>query len=54
MLVTNHVLAGAAIGALTRRPGVALGLGVASHLAMDAMPHWGLSHRFTGADRDRR
>ena len=44
MLVTNHVLAGAAIGALSKRPAVALGLGVASHVAMDVIPHWGLAH----------
>ena len=44
MLVTNHVLAGAAIGALTKRPVLALGLGVASHVAMDVIPHWGLPH----------
>jgi hypothetical protein len=43
MLVTNHVLAGAAIGAvLHRRPALALAAGVASHLAMDCLPHWGL------------
>jgi hypothetical protein len=43
MLVTNHVLAGAAIGAvLHRRPAVAFAAGVASHLAMDCLPHWGL------------
>ena len=48
MLVTNHVLAGAAIGALTRRPAAALALGVASHLAMDVIPHWGLPHDRTG------
>ena len=44
MLVTNHVLAGAAIGAVVKRPLPALVLGVASHLAMDRIPHWGLSH----------
>jgi hypothetical protein len=43
MLVTNHVLAGAAIGAvLHRRPALAFAAGVASHLAMDCLPHWGL------------
>ena len=52
MLVTNHVLAGAAIGALTRRPAVALALGVASHLAMDVIPHWGLPHHLIGRARD--
>jgi hypothetical protein len=43
MLVTNHVLAGAAIGTvLHRRPALAFAVGVASHLAMDCLPHWGL------------
>ena len=43
MLVTNHVAAGAAIGAvLHRRPGLAFAVGVASHIAMDCLPHWGL------------
>jgi hypothetical protein len=43
MLVTNHVLAGAAIGAvLHRRPALAFAAGVASHVAMDCVPHWGL------------
>ena len=42
MLVTNHVLAGAVIGAATpRRPGSAFALGVLSHFALDAVPHWG-------------
>jgi hypothetical protein len=44
VLVTNHVLAGAAIGALVKRPVPALALGVVSHVAMDVIPHWGLSH----------
>ena len=41
MLVTNHVLSGAVIGAAVRRPLPAFALGVASHFALDAMPHWG-------------
>lgn len=41
MLVTNHVLSGALIGALTRNPLLAFPLGIASHLALDAAPHWG-------------
>jgi hypothetical protein len=41
MLVTNHVLSGAAIGAAVRRPVPAFALGVASHFALDAVPHWG-------------
>ncbi len=43
MLVTNHVLAGAVIGAVfRRRPVAAFAAGVASHLMMDSLPHWGL------------
>jgi hypothetical protein len=41
VLVTNHVLSGALIGAATERPAVAFTLGVASHFALDAAPHWG-------------
>lgn len=54
MLVTNHVLAGAVIGAVVRRPAVALAAGVVSHLAMDVVPHWGLAHTHTPAERERR
>ena len=43
MFVTNHVLAGALIGrALRRHPVAAFGVGVVSHFAMDACPHWGM------------
>ena len=41
MLVTNHVLSGALVGALAENPVAALPLGVASHFALDAAPHWG-------------
>ncbi|MGH3266321.1 MAG: hypothetical protein ACRDNS_30500 [Trebonia sp.] len=42
MLVTNHVLCGAAIGAVARRnPATAFALGFLSHFALDASPHWG-------------
>jgi hypothetical protein len=41
VLLTNHVLSGALIGALVRRPLPAFALGVASHFALDAVPHWG-------------
>jgi hypothetical protein len=42
MLVTNHVLSGAVIGAATpRRPASAFVLGVLSHFVLDAVPHWG-------------
>jgi hypothetical protein len=41
VLLTNHVLSGALIGAVTRRPLPAFAVGVASHFALDAVPHWG-------------
>jgi hypothetical protein len=41
VFVTNHALAGAAIGALVRRPVPAFVVGVASHLLMDMAPHFG-------------
>ncbi len=41
MLLTNHVLSGALIGALARRPAPAFAAGVASHFVLDAVPHWG-------------
>jgi hypothetical protein len=41
VLLTNHVLSGALIGGLVRRPVTAFTLGVASHFALDAVPHWG-------------
>jgi hypothetical protein len=42
VLVSNHVLAGAAIGALARkRPALAFTAGFVSHLLMDSCPHWG-------------
>ena len=41
VLLTNHVLSGALIGALARRPAAAFTIGVASHFALDAVPHWG-------------
>jgi len=41
MLLTNHVLSGAVIGAVVRRPVPAFLLGVASHFGLDAIPHWG-------------
>jgi hypothetical protein len=41
MLLTNHVLSGAVIGAAARRPVTAFALGVASHFVLDAVPHWG-------------
>ena len=42
MFVTSHVAAGAVIGrVLAGHPAGAFAVGVASHFAMDACPHWG-------------
>lgn len=40
MTATNHVVTGAAIGALVVNPWVALPLALASHFALDALPHF--------------
>ncbi|MGH3384392.1 MAG: hypothetical protein ACRDO1_07430 [Nocardioidaceae bacterium] len=42
MLITNHVLAGAALGLLVEHPGTALAAGLTSHFALDAVPHFGV------------
>lgn len=39
MLALNHILAGAAIGSQTENIPVVVGLAIASHLAMDFLPH---------------
>jgi hypothetical protein len=41
VLLTNHVLSGALVGALSRRPLPAFAAGVVSHFVVDAIPHWG-------------
>lgn len=42
MFATNHVLSGVVVGrAFERRPLAAFAVGVASHLALDMVPHWG-------------
>ena len=41
MLITNHVLSGALVGWAAPGPVSAFGLGLASHFALDTVPHWG-------------
>jgi hypothetical protein len=41
VFVTNHALAGAAIGAMVRRPLPAFAVGVLSHVLMDMTRHFG-------------
>jgi len=42
VLITNHVLAGALVGAACPGPVTAFLAGVVSHPAMDAVPHFGM------------
>lgn len=51
MLATTHVLTGGLIGRRLRRPTVAALTGVASHLLLDACPHWGVDLRAAGGRR---
>ncbi|HLT69233.1 MAG TPA: hypothetical protein VKZ72_03645 [Acidimicrobiales bacterium] len=41
MFITNHALAGALIGLVVPHPGAAFVAGLASHVAMDRVLHWG-------------
>lgn len=41
MLITNHVLSGALVGAVAPGPASAFVIGVGSHIALDVVPHWG-------------
>jgi hypothetical protein len=43
VLITNHVAQGAVIGAVAPGPVSAFVAGVASHFAVDSLPHWGVS-----------
>ena len=50
VLVTNHVLSGAVLGAaqpLAGRPAAAYAAGFISHLLLDQVPHWGDPERST-------
>ncbi len=41
MIITNHVVSGALVGVAAPGPASAFVLGVASHFALDSVPHWG-------------
>lgn len=47
MLMTCHVLAGAAVARLARRPPIACPVAVVSHLVLDATPHADAATLFT-------
>lgn len=42
MLITNHVLSGAVIGAVSPDAGQAVTLGFLSHFVLDGLPHFGV------------
>ena len=42
MLITNHVLSGAVVGAMTVDVRRSAGLGFVSHFVLDAVPHFGV------------
>lgn len=46
MLITNHVMSGAVVGALAPGPVSAFALGIASHFTLDTVPHWGDEETF--------
>ncbi len=46
MLITNHVMSGALLGAVAPGPVSAFVVGVASHFALDTVPHWGDESKF--------
>lgn len=43
MFATTHVLVGAALGIRASSPASAFATGVASHVALDVLPHWGMT-----------
>lgn len=52
MLISTHVLAGALLGRAVSRPVPAVLLGVASHLGLDRLPHWGHAGGWPPGDLD--
>lgn len=52
MLISTHVLSGALLGRALGRPAPALLTGIASHLVLDRLPHWGLGEGWPPPDMD--
>ncbi len=50
MFATTHALTGALVGRVTTSSVAAFAAGVASHAALDALPHWGLASRRSDPD----
>lgn len=57
MFETVHILTGLVVGTYVQNPAVAFAAGIASHLALDAIPHWdgqGLVVKRTGQQFSKR
>ncbi len=52
VLISTHVLSGALLGRALGRPAPALLTGIASHLVLDRLPHWGLGEGWPPPDMD--
>ncbi len=50
MLATTHALTGAYLGRHTRSRVAALAAGLASHVVLDVLPHWGVASRTDDPD----
>jgi hypothetical protein len=51
MTATNHALAGAVIALVVKQPWLALPLALASHFALDSLPHFGNHPKFALTSR---
>lgn len=51
MTGSNHVVAGALIGAVVAQPATALPLALVSHFVMDALPHYGDNNKHSWLNR---
>ncbi len=54
MLISTHVLSGALLGRAVGKPLPALLVGVAAHLGLDRLPHWGNANGWPPKDLDER
>jgi hypothetical protein len=52
VLISTHVLSGGLLGRAVGRPLPALVAGIASHLALDRLPHWGKANGWPPKDLD--
>ena len=53
MIITPHLLVGAAIGAKTHNLGLIIILGLLSHLILDKIPHWDYGEKLEKLPHDK-